>query len=234
MKRARNSKAIARGAALLLAVLTLLILPICNRWRQNNTAAWQVQGGEGVIRLHVRASGDSPAEQRFKMALVAQVRRFFSDKALHPGKNYSIYLDFLRCNLPALEKELQRFAGESAQKVPVTVKLCRENFPLRTYGRRIYPAGSYSALVVTVGEGSGENWWCLLFPPLCLPPAEIEDEIAVHGEPNSGESVPATPGTPPLEKEKAPASAAWQSKIWELFKRRGQSIVEKAEQIFYN
>lgn len=234
MKKAKNSKAAAWGAALLLAVLILLNPLICDRFGQNSTAAWQVQGGERIIRLHVRASGDSPAEQRFKMALVAQVRQFLSDRAFSPGDSYSGYRDLLCRNLPALEKDLRRFAGESAVKAPVTVKLCREDFPLRTYGRRIYPAGSYSALVVTVGEGSGENWWCLLFPPLCLPPAEIEDEKTGPGEPGSGELESASPGKAPPGEEKAPAPAGWRSKFWELLRRRGQSIVEKAEQIFYN
>ena len=57
--------------------------------------------------------------------------------------------------------------------------LGRYDFPERDYGGALYPAGEYTALRVVLGEGAGQNWWCVLFPPLCileLPDGEIEDE----------------------------------------------------------
>lgn len=231
MKQSRRDKGRAWAA---ITLLVLSMLTPCLGFAQNGSAAWQVEEDNQVIRLHVRAGGDSPAEQQFKMALVPQVQQFLSRKVLLPGENYSSYCELLRCSLPELEKELQRFADLQAGGVTVAVDLGWERFPLRNYGRRIYPAGLYRALVITVGEGGGENWWCLLFPPLCLPPAEAKGEASPDDETDPAKVGPTgeTANFPGSKKRAEPV--LWRSKVWELLKNRGQSVIEKAEEIFYN
>lgn len=230
--RKRNHGFILTGAIFIVALLTAAH---CSTPRQNSASPWQVQVGEPVVRLHVRASGDSPVEQQFKMALVARVQQFLSDKRPSRGGDYSAYLAFLQGCLPGLERSLHEFAAESAAGSQIAVQLSREYFPLRTYGRRIYPDGNYTALTVTVGEGAGENWWCLLFPPLCLPPAEEKNEEAnPEGLPSAEVKETAAAGRTPAEKEQPDNAIRWRSKIWEMLKRPGQYIIEKAERIFYN
>ena len=54
------------------------------------------------------------------------------------------------------------------------VNLTNSTFPTKTYGNYSFPAGNYESLKVTIGEGSGENWWCVMFPPLCFTDSSIE------------------------------------------------------------
>lgn len=209
-------------------VMTALLLTLFRfTVRQNNACAWQVHTGEPVVRLHVKASGDSPEEQRFKMALVEQVRLLLSRYSPPETGDLPAYLEFVKGCLPELERSLQEFTDSAAQGSRIAVSLSRENFPLRAYGRRIYPAGFYTALAVSIDGGCGENWWCLLFPPLCLPPAEDADEpdakVSLSGEAKEA------------AREKEPGGTVrWRSMIWELLKRSGRYLVEKVEQIFYN
>lgn len=225
--------AVLSACTLVLLVSAFCFDPVCKRG-----TAWQVESCEPVVRLHVRAAGDSPAEQSFKMELVALVQRLLSGKGPAPPASYGAYLSFLHNFLPELENSLQAYAAEAAAGT-IAVRLTRELFPLRTYGRRLYPAGRYTALTVTIGEGAGENWWCLLFPSLCFPPARIsrnsvEDENAAPLSPIYSET-PGFAACGGADKVEAPAGAGrWRIKIWEFVKRPGQQIIEKAEQIFYN
>lgn len=232
MKKRAVVKAIFSAPVVVTVVAALLLLgALCAPVRESATASWQVHSGEPVIRLHVRASGDSPAEQRFKMVLVERIRFLLSTKKALRSGDYATSLRLLQRSLPGLVRELQELADESAGGVPVAVHLSREQFPLRTYGRRILPAGEYTALIVTVGEGAGENWWCLLFPALCLPPAAAGAAEAGSAEPESGSAeVAAASG----KGEKTSAAVRWRSKIWEALERSAEYVVEKAKQIFYN
>ncbi len=230
----------------LIVIIALLGPAICRVLRQAEGGGWQVHAGEPVVRLHVRAAGDSPAEQRFKMAVAAQVRRLLSAESPPEAGNFQMYLEFLKGHLPKLERSLREFAAATAEETQIGVRLTQEEFPLRTYGRRIYPAGNYTALTVTIGEGDGENWWCLLFPSLCLPPvmfnhhsAEEEQKLNNDEEESllsAGMKEPTDFGArSKTEKTKQPAiSGRWRSKVWEFIKRPGKQIIEKAEQIFYN
>ncbi|NLA25974.1 MAG: hypothetical protein GX878_01115, partial [Firmicutes bacterium] len=91
------------------------------------------------------------------------------------------------------------------------------------YGRRIYPAGEYTALTVIIDEGSGENWWCLLFPSLCLPPVKIGGDSVEEEERSAPVSFAEPPHSNALnrgEKDKETArSGKWQIKVWEFFRR---------------
>ena len=226
-------KSAGRAAVLIAIAAVFLLLFLLS---QDHRCAWRVQEGTPVIRLHVRAAGDSPEEQSFKMALVSRVQEHLAGKELSQSGDCSAYLDSLRASLPGMREELLRFAAGTGEGGAIAVELGQEDFPLRTYGRRIYPAGRYTALVITVGEGAGENWWCLLFPPLCLPPVtERDDKVmpdahcstSVEGDSSADESVPAG-------EEGTEGAIRWRSAFWELIQRPGQYIVEKVEKIFYN
>lgn len=195
-----------------------------------DVTAWQVcRPLEPVVRLHVRAAGDHPADQRFKMGLAAYVRQILAEECPPQTNDNEVYLQFLKAYLPEMERSLQEYAAAAAPHpgaARITARLNREKFPLRTYGRRIYPAGTYTALTVTIGEGAGENWWCLLFPPLCLPlarttedPVREKNAVAAAGlkespRPNkAGETDSTTEGRPET-------TGRWRSKIWEFFNGR--------------
>lgn len=136
---------------------------------------WDVQPVlASTVRLHVVADSNEPGSQALKMKIVEQVQHLLAeDKPRWIGCDYQHYLQE---NLSWLEKQLQQYAGTITTFPPgIKLNLVREEFPLRAYGRIIYPPGEYTALKVIIGEGNGDNWWCLLFPPLCLPFAQAAE-----------------------------------------------------------
>ncbi|MGB4563219.1 MAG: stage II sporulation protein R [Dethiobacteria bacterium] len=131
---------------------------------------WEIQDpGEPVIRLHLLAHSDAPQDQAAKMAMAEAVQEMVGAELARsevpvPRRIQEIAA-VLRAELPA------RFPGQ-----PLEIRLEREYFPLRVYGIRVFPPGEYLALKVVIGKGEGKNWWCLLFPSLCFPLAECEED----------------------------------------------------------
>lgn len=136
-----------------------------------------------VLRLHVLANSDSEEDQQLKL----KVR----DALLKSGKN--IFDGSLtRENAEEKIKEEKEILIETAEKVieengfdyDVKITVTEEFFTTRTYENVTLPAGKYKALRVLIGESAGKNWWCVMFPPLCIPAAQpdinlffTEDEI---------------------------------------------------------
>ena len=108
-----------------------------------------------LIRLHVVARSDSPADQAEKLQMRDKVLEVLSP-LLADCAGPEEASDLIRGSFPLLES-----LGD------VRVTLAREYFPTRQYEGFALPAGEYDALRVVIGEGGGRNWWCVVFPPLC-------------------------------------------------------------------
>lgn len=120
-----------------------------------------------VLRLHVIANSDDPADQALKLAVKDEVVQFM-------GKEFIDTADAAQAKALA-QKELPRIKAIAQAKVeasgydyPVEVYVGEFDFPTKSYGNMVFPAGRYQAVRVIIGEGRGKNWWCVLFPPLCL------------------------------------------------------------------
>ncbi len=132
---------------------------------------------QNVLRMHVIANSDSEADQALKL----QVR----DAVLKEGKElFDGSLTAKQAeNILDGDKERLRAAAESVIQengfdYGVTVEIGKDFFSTRTYdGKVTLPAGEYEAVRVIIGEGKGQNWWCVMFPPLCLPAAEAQADI---------------------------------------------------------
>jgi stage II sporulation protein R len=159
--------------AFLCAGLLTSAIPKPEASRHHNNF-WQVQTNEpGLLRLHVMANSNRPEDQLFKSMMVEEVQRLLADNGAKWAAGETVFIDD---NLPLLQHELQQYASLPGNPGPeITVSLTRAKFPLRAYGRNVYPPGEYLSLNVLIGEGMGDNWWCLLFPPLCLPVAEANE-----------------------------------------------------------
>ena len=84
---------------------------------------------------------------------------------------------YIQDNLADIKETAERIIRESGYEYPVKAELGVKWIPQKAYGNVIFPSGNYEALNITIGEGKGQNWWCVLFPPLCLIGAEPpEDE----------------------------------------------------------
>ena len=122
---------------------------------------------QNLIRLHVVADSDSIEDQNIKL----QVRDAITEKlqcVMEQFPDLETAKAYLECQLP----ELQRIANETLKKAGSTceavVTLAKEAFPTREYETFTLPAGVYESLRVTIGSGEGKNWWCVVFPNLCV------------------------------------------------------------------
>ena len=128
---------------------------------------------EHVIRLHVVANSDSQEDQQLKLQVRDGVTAFLADQA-DPNMTAQQAAQWLEGLLPQLQKVAQSSAATAGWTGRVAVSFNREAFPTREYETFSLPAGVYQSLRITVGEGQGKNWWCVVFPSLCLP-ATTED-----------------------------------------------------------
>lgn len=141
----------------------------------------QVELANSVIRLHVIANSDSEADQELKY----QVRdRILTEAAAlyQPGDDLQKVRRRMEDNLTLLAQVGREVVEEQGYDYPVSANLERTWFPTKQYTDFALPAGNYTALRIVVGEGKGQNWWCVAFPPLCLGSvSETVDEAAAAG-----------------------------------------------------
>ena len=131
---------------------------------------------EDILRLHVIANSDEEYDQELKLkvrdALLVSGEKVFSgsEDIISAEKSIADKKDIL---LYSAEETIRNLGFD----YDVKIELARSYFPTRTYGELTLPAGYYKALRVIIGEGKGKNWWCIMFPPLCLPAATDSKEV---------------------------------------------------------
>jgi len=132
---------------------------------------------EDVLRLHIIANSDSEADQNLKLMV--------RDKILSDGVeifdgsvNIENAVSKIEPELDNIKNVAEKYIKEQDFDYSVKVTLSREYFTTRTYDTVTLPAGRYLALRIVIGEGKGHNWWCVMFPPMCLPAADKKEEIS--------------------------------------------------------
>ena len=164
------------GTSLLILVLVWVGTVVADRQRLS----------DNLVRLHVVAASDSQADQTVKM----KVRDAVID-ALQETVTQLPDVDsakaYLNEQLPHLQAVAQTVLTEAGMDDSVSVELGQESFPTRHYDTFSLPAGVYESLKITIGEGEGKNWWCVVFPSLCLPATAegFTDAAAGAGFPES-------------------------------------------------
>lgn len=146
------------GICLILVTLVWCGTLIADRQRLN----------EELIRLHVVANSDSEEDQSIKLQVRDAVTKSLqSDLAkvadVEEAKAY------LKANLPKIQAVANETLAKAGFDGEAVVTLCKEAFETRYYDTFTLPAGVYEALRITIGEGEGHNWWCVVFPSLCVP-----------------------------------------------------------------
>ena len=131
-----------------------------------------------VLRLHVRASDDTPAAQGRKL-LVRDVLGDVLAPLLFGAESREEAVRRTEAALPELQRQAEAVLDFLGEPEPVRLSLRQEDFPERRYPGVTLPAGSYLALRADLGKGGGANWWCVVWPPLCLAASEEEGEEAM-------------------------------------------------------
>ncbi|MGN0448552.1 MAG: stage II sporulation protein R [Acutalibacteraceae bacterium] len=138
-----------------------------------------------VLRLHVIAASDSEQDQKLKLQLRDELL-IKGKEAFADSKNKQQAEEKIKKALPYLKQTAQSFVNEKGYDYKVDVRLEKSFFPTKSYGGFTLPAGNYNALRVIIDKGEGQNWWCVMFPPLCLPAAE-KDSVKLSDVLTDGE-----------------------------------------------
>lgn len=131
---------------------------------------------DNVLRLHVLANSDSSEDQALKLEvrdrILEETATLFKD-----CKTKDEAREAVESNLDKIREIAEQTVREAGYEYGVSVSLGEEEYPTKNYEECCFPAGEYLSLRVMIGEAEGENWWCVLFPPLCLDAAGESREV---------------------------------------------------------
>ena len=122
---------------------------------------------ENVLRLHVLANSDSEKDQAVKLLVRDAILEKTAEKCGN-AENLEEALRAVEDDLTEIESAANQTLTEQGMPYRASVSLCEMYFPTRVYESYKLPAGKYTALRVSLGEAAGKNWWCVVFPDLCI------------------------------------------------------------------
>ncbi len=157
-------------AAVTAVLLLLLAFPLTALGMTEEETALQNAWLEGqVVRLHILAQDDTTQAQAVKLAVRDRVLETFAEELKNAGtQDADAVMQLLESRLDSILHTARQTAYECGFTGPVTAEVGWMQLPSRRYGGVELPAGEYRALRITLGQGEGRNWWCVLFPQLCL------------------------------------------------------------------
>ena len=131
---------------------------------------------DNVLRLHVLANSDSSEDQALKLEvrdrILEETATLFNDCKSKDEARAAV-----ESNLDKIREIAEQTVRETGYDYSVSVSLGEEEYPTKNYEECCFPAGEYLSLRVMIGEAEGENWWCVLFPPLCIDAAGESREV---------------------------------------------------------
>ncbi len=130
-----------------------------------------------VVRLHVLANSNSEEDQAVKLAVRDAILEV-TVPLLQDCQTREEAVWRLEENRTLLTETAQTVLREKGFDDAVHIEMGLETYPTRTYDSLCFPAGEYISMRVSLGEGEGQNWWCCLFPPLCLGAATVGEDVA--------------------------------------------------------
>lgn len=153
-----------------IGIVTAVIFSICSFAKTSEEIR------SDVLRLHVIANSDSSVDQNLKLRLRDYILEEGED-IFDGSVNVENAVKKIEPKLAELENSAETFVKNAGFDYDVKITLSNEYFTTRTYDSVTLPAGKYLALRVVIGSGEGHNWWCVMFPPMCVPAADKKDEI---------------------------------------------------------
>ncbi|MCR5664293.1 MAG: stage II sporulation protein R [Oscillospiraceae bacterium] len=165
-KQKKNGLRAWEVAALLSLSFTLCV----GLWAQKKQEEISAQ----VVRLHILAADDSAEEQALKLRVRDAVLAYLEPELADAGSRAEA-----ESRIAERLEQIALAAESAAEGRAITVSLGEEEYPARSYPGVRLPAGRYRSLRIMLGEGEGQNWWCVVFPPLCLSAAAREEARSV-------------------------------------------------------
>lgn len=162
-----------RKCLVIILLIGVVFLCLLNKDSQN-VQALQKGIASQVIRFHVLANSDSTEDQEIKLKVRDGVVAFVQQK-LKKAESKEEAERIIRKNLSKIKREANKILEEEQYESRAVAKLTKEEFPVKVYGDTVFPAGEYETLQVEIGKAKGHNWWCVMYPSLCL----VDESVAV-------------------------------------------------------
>jgi len=118
------------------------------------------------IRLRVIAASNSVNDQNDKIIVKSALESTI--KKMNLSKNYGEVDEYISKNKDSIDASIRNIVDTKERNIPFTSNYGYNYFPEKEWNGVIYPSGVYKSYVVTIGSGEGDNWWCVLYPPICL------------------------------------------------------------------
>lgn len=141
----------------------LVILVICVVY--GGTAQGKI--ADNVVRLHIVANSDKPADQELKLKVRDAILTHMHEKYPN-GADREEAAEYLKNSLPVIKRIASDVLKKNGSDTSVNVDYGVFAFPTKEYNGLALPAGMYEAVRVELGDAKGQNWWCIMFPPLCI------------------------------------------------------------------
>ncbi len=139
---------------------------------------------ENVLRLHVIANSDSDEDQALKLQVRDKILEE-TEKLFENCNDRQEAQALLENNLEYLRTTAQEYVSNVGYSYAVSATLGKEEYPTKNYESCCFPSGKYMSLQIKIGEAEGQNWWCVLYPPLCLSAATDTSDAFVQAGLNS-------------------------------------------------
>lgn len=149
----------------MIAFWGIMLLSIWNR--NLNKEKIQQSIANEVIRFHVIANSDSIQDQNIKLKVKEEIIEEIQSNLKEVNTVEQARVVLLE-HITWIEKKANQILQEKGMKYQAKVSLGQRRFPIKLYGDMTFPAGTYEALTVELGKGNGKNWWCVMFPSLCI------------------------------------------------------------------
>ena len=125
------------------------------------------------LRIHVRANSNAEVDQSIKYEIKDLVVDYFTP-LLKNCNTKQESISVINRHITSINRLIDDFLLKKGYKYRSRVALKAESFPTRVYDGVVLEAGVYDALIITLGEGVGDNWWCVVYPPLCFSGEKVE------------------------------------------------------------
>ena len=167
-----------------------------------------------IIRFHVIANSDSREDQQLKLLIKDELVKELSPK-LKDITDIKEGRAVIESELPSIRSCAERILTAQGYHYPVTASLGPVYFPIKQYGGYTFPPGYYEALRVQIGEATGKNWWCVMFPPLCF-----VDETYSIVDPQAEDQLKCLLTEEEYEVLKTkPVTVKYKFKLWDSFRK---------------
>ncbi|MCM1289771.1 MAG: stage II sporulation protein R [Corallococcus sp.] len=147
-------KIIFAAVALVVVIAAIVLIP-------------KTQTNGDFLRIHIRADSNAETDQSVKYVVKTAVVDYLTPY-LSEATDKEKAMQIVKSRVDGIKQVCDKTLAEYGKDYQATVRVCEESFPDRSYNGTTLPAGVYDALIIELGSGSGNNWWCVVYPPLCF------------------------------------------------------------------